>query len=149
MASGISGRDARKIFYGARVDRAAATIPQSAAGSLFTVSGGRVLLTSIVGEVTTAIQAQATTMKLQHTQGATTTDLSATVDMTGQPVGALYGITGKAGDAAVAGSGVPQTNEIILQVGTLKATTVVNSTGAMKWTVNFIPLDDGATIVAA
>lgn len=149
MAAGIPGKSVRANLYGVRVDRAAATIPQSTSSNLFTITGGRILLMTILGEVTTAIQAQATTMKLTHTQGATTTDLCATVDMTGQPVGALYGITGAVGTAAVAGSGVPQNNELILQAGTIKALTVASSTGAMKWTMFWIPLDDGVTVASA
>lgn len=148
MASMVPGKALRNNLYGIRVDRAAAAIPQSVAGSLFTVAGGRVIVTTILGEVTTAIQAQATTMKLQHTQGATTTDVSATVDLTGQPVGALFSVPGAPASAATVGSGVAQNNEIILQVGTLKALTGASSTGAMKWTVFYVPLDDGATVVA-
>ncbi len=90
------------LKLGARVDRAAAALPQTAAGSLFTVTGGRVLLLAIVGEVTTVIQTQANASKLQSvpTVGSTV-DMCTTLDITADEVGCLYGITGIPADALV------------------------------------------------
>src|SRR3972149_1823418 len=44
---------------GFRVDKAAATLPASTTQDLFVISGGLVLVTLLIGEVTTAIQGQA------------------------------------------------------------------------------------------
>ena len=49
----------RQQMFGAKVDRAAASLPQTAQTAYFTVAGGRVLVTAIIGEVTTIIQGQA------------------------------------------------------------------------------------------
>ena len=69
--------------------------------SLFTVAGGKVLVTSLVGEVTTAITV-ANSYKLQHnpTTG-TTKDLCAATDIgtTDTPVGSLLGFQGLTGDS--------------------------------------------------
>jgi len=40
---------AADLMFGMRVDRATATLPQTTAGALFTVSGGTVAITAIVG----------------------------------------------------------------------------------------------------
>jgi len=85
MSTLIKSQDVRTIAGGINVSRAAANLPQTAAGNLFAVSGGRILLVALVGEVTTIIQAQATTVKLTSTPttgsaidlSAATTDINA------------------------------------------------------------------------
>lgn len=150
MASGIPAAQTRKLIYGLRVERATSALPQSTSTTLFTVTGGRIILTGILGEVTTAVQAQATTIKLTSvsTVGSVTTDMCTTVDLTGAAVGTILGITAP-GSAATIGSSVGQPNETIVQAGIIRATTVASSTGAMKWTVTYVPFDDGATLVAS
>lgn len=151
MSSGISGKAVRQSTYGTTVQRAASNLAQSGNLTLFTVTGGRVLLTTIVGEVTTAIQAQADAVKLQSvsTTGSITTDLCATVDVNGAAVGNLFGMTGTAATAAVLGSAVPQLNEVIMQPGIIRMNAAASNTGQMKWTVTYIPLDDGAVLTAS
>ena len=151
MSSGISGKTVRQSTYGTTVQRAASNLAQSGNLTLFTVTGGRVLLTTIVGEVTTAIQAQADAVKLQSvsTTGSITTDLCATVDVNGAAVGNLFGMTGTAATAAVLGSAVPQLNEVIMQPGVIRMNAAASNTGQMKWTVTYIPLDDGAVLTAS
>lgn len=151
MSSQISGKAQLRNQYGITVQRVASTLPASTDLTIFNVAGGRVLLTTLVGEVTTVIQAQATATKIRHTStvGAITSDLCATVDLTGAVVGTQFGITGSAGTAAAIGSAVPQTNEVVLTTGALKLNTAATSTGAMRWTITYIPLDDGASITAA
>ncbi len=115
------------------------------------MTGGRVLLTTIVGEVTTVIQAQADAVKLQSvsTVGSIVSDLCATVDVNAAAVGNLLGITGTAATAAVLGSAVPQLNEMIMQPGVIRMNAAASNTGQMKWTVTWIPLDDAAVLVAS
>ncbi|HEY6034880.1 MAG TPA: hypothetical protein VIV58_11485, partial [Kofleriaceae bacterium] len=55
-------RDTAGLVYsmlGTRVDRATAALPATTTSAIATVAGGRVLLTAILGEVTTVIQTQA------------------------------------------------------------------------------------------
>jgi hypothetical protein len=149
----IQGSQIRQIGLGTRVERATSGLPASTTAALFTVAGGKVLITSIVGTVTTAVQAQATTYKLRATPtvGAVN-DLSGTVDLNAAAAGALIGITGLAGDAAVlsTGGGVSNLrNPIVVNTGTIGATTVATSTGAIQWTLTYVPVDDGASVVAA
>ena len=53
------------------VVRATATLPQTTAEALYTITGGRILLVSIIGEVTTVIQTQANNTKLTFNPTAT------------------------------------------------------------------------------
>lgn len=86
-----------------RVEKATATLPQSTAAAKFTVSGGKVLICDIIGEVTTIIEAGANNMKLisNPTVGADV-DLCAVLDIAEDAVGTTYHITGTLADAMVA-----------------------------------------------
>jgi hypothetical protein len=149
----IQGPQVRQVLLGIKVDRATAALPQTAAGTLFTVTGGRILLTSIVGEVTTVIQAQANATKLQAvpTTGSAV-DLCATLDITGDEVGCLYGITGTLATAMVganAGATVLPANGLVVPIGAIKLNCAASNTGSVKWSMTYIPLDDAATVAAA
>ncbi|MGW4525180.1 hypothetical protein [Amycolatopsis sp. NPDC004378] len=149
----IQGSELRKLLFGQKIDRAAAALPQSAAGTLFTVTGGRVAVTSIVGQVTTAIQAQANNTKLQSVPAVgSAVDLCAVLDITADEVGCLYGITGLFSDAMVganAGASVLPRNSLIIPVGAIKLNCAASSTGAVKWSLTYVPLDSGASVAAA
>lgn len=149
----IQSDQLRTVVVGTKVDRATANIPQTATGTLFTVSGGRILVTSILGEVTTAIQAQANAIKLRATPTTgSVNDLSGTVDINGAAVGSLLGATGLAADALVlsTGGGVSNLrNPIIVAIGNIGLNTAASSTGQIKWSLTYVPYDNGATVVAA
>jgi hypothetical protein len=156
----IQGSQIRQILLGTKVDRATATLPQTATGTLFTVAGGRVLLTSIVGEVTVALGATATSANLVHTPTVGTVgDLCAATVVTSDEVGTLYGISGDATSllsADGAGSNAPTSartgipaHPVVLPVGAIGLKTTASDTGSVKWSVTYIPLDDGATVTAA
>ena len=53
-----------RAVLGIKVDKAAAALPQTTAAAIFNVTGGKCLITSIVGEVGTIIQNQANNTKL-------------------------------------------------------------------------------------
>lgn len=141
-------------YLGNRVDKATATLPQTTAGSLFTVAGGRCLVTSIVGEVTTVIETQANNTKLTANPATgTSVDMCAVLDITADEVGCLYGITGTPADALVgtdAGLTIGMSNNgIVVNSGTIDLDCAASNTGAAKWTLHYIPIDDGASIVSA
>lgn len=137
-----------------RVYRAAATLPASTSTAYFTISG-RVAVKRILGTVTTAVQAQATTAKLTNVPtlaGFSSTDLCATVDLTGAILGTTLNITGTPANAmiaSVASAAVSQASELVLQDGSLKLVTVATSTGATKWFLDYTPIDPGSFVVAA
>ena len=150
MASQIAGSTLRNAVYGIKVERAAAALPQTATGNLFQILNGRVLVTALVGEITTAVQAQATTIKLNALASTpnTNADMCATVDLNAAAVGQLLGITGVLATAMTLGPFVPQPNEQVFAPGFIRAITGASSTGAVKWTLTYIPIDDGASVAA-
>lgn len=150
MASMIPGKAVRNAIYGLRVERAAGNLAQGGNLNLFTVAGGRVILTGFVGEVTTVVQSQANAVKFNTlgTTGSISTDLCATVETNAAAVGNLIGFPGGAANAAVLGSNVTQPNETIIQPGSIRMNAAASNTGQMKFVLTYIPLDDGATVVA-
>jgi len=131
------------------VERSATTLPQSTASALFTVVG-RVIVTSIIGEVTTVIQTQANATKLvaNPTVGADV-DLCATVEITADAVGTLYNITGTLANAMVAttsGAVIAQANDVLVAAGSIDLDCAASNTGEVKWTIHYIPVDKGSTI---
>jgi hypothetical protein len=142
-----------KSAFGQRVTRATGTLPATATGTLFTVAGGAVMITSIVGIVTTAIQAQVTAVKLVATPtvGAVN-DLSATVDLNALAAGGLISAQGLAADALIksTGGGISNLrNPILVNTGAIGLNTAATSTGSIRWILTYVPLEDGATVVAA
>ena len=152
MTAFNAGKSLRLMQFGTKVDRAAAVLPATAYGALFTVTGGRVLITNIVGEVTVVCSATATNAKLVATPTVgTAVDVAANVAVTSKEVGTLLGITGLFSDAMVAsnaGATVAPRNAVVVPVGTLGVTTSATNTGSVKWSITYIPLDDGAAVAA-
>lgn len=149
----VSGEGLRSTLFGRKVDQPAKTVPQNALSALFTVSGGRVLVTGIVGEVTTVIGGTLPSAKLvaNPTTGADT-DITAAVAITDDAVGNLYGVDTLGGGLVVLASATstPQNGGIVVKPGTVDLhVSATDATGAVKWSLFYVPLDDGATVAAA
>lgn len=141
------------MVLGLRVDRATATLPQTTHSALFNVKGGRVAITGIVGEVTTIIQNQANNTKLTaYPTTGTAVDLCAVLSIANDEVGCLYGITGVPADALVganAGAGPLCYRPLVVNIGTIDLDCAASNTGSVKWSIWYVPLDDGAYVEAA
>lgn len=139
--------------FGFRTDKAAFTLPASTTGDLFTVSGGRVIILGVIGEVTVVVQTQACNAKLVSTPTTgTAVDMCAVLDISADEVGCLYGITGVPADALVganAGLGLMASRPQVVPVGIIKLSTSATNTGSTKWSLYWVPLDEGASVVAA
>lgn len=152
----LSSQGIRAANLGIRVDRATAALPQSATGSIFTITGGRIVLTSLVGEVTTVLGAVATTIAVVSTPsvGAQTTIASAAA-VTSDAVGDWLTLPATLGSAlvhtAVAGAvALPALSlAILIPVGAIQLTASASDTGSVKWSMTYIPFDDGVTVAAA
>lgn len=143
--------DYTKMRLGHRVDRETDNILTGE--DLFTVTGGRVLVTQIIGEVTTIIESKAVNFKLASdpTVG-TTNDMCANLDLTGAEVGTLLTISGTAADAMRAGksgSVTAQNTPMVVAAGAIEATVGATHTGSIKWSIWYMPLDAGAYVEAA
>lgn len=155
MSYEISPNGIRTAQLGVKVDRATAALPSSTLGNIFTVAGGRVLITSLVGEVTTVLGAGANTITIGTaptvgTGSATALGTSATI--TTAAVGSH--IAANPGGAAVIDvstqAGVlVQAAGFLTDPGSVTVTTTATVTGSVKWSITYIPYDDAATVAAA
>ena len=165
------GAQAAQMFvaaYGALVTGAAKALPATASGDIFTVTGGRVIVTSLTGVVSTVIQAQATTLSVGNkpTGGSSAVaTLCATADLNGKPVGTSLAVPQAKASALIVsgadgtlvwngGSGAQGTafengGLALVPAGAIQVTTGATSTGAIIWSVTYIPYDAGATVAAA
>jgi len=141
------------LITGMRVDKAAIAVAAISTKSLFTVVGGNCLVVGLIGEVTTIIETQADATKYISTPTVgSAVDLCSAVDITAQEVGGLLTITGVLATAAVkgtAGAGVMMANSIVVAPGVIGLNTAADNTGAMKFSIWYVPLEDGAYIEAA
>jgi hypothetical protein len=135
-----------------RAYRTTATLPQTASVPIFTVTG-RVKILAIVGQVTTAIQAQADAVKLTAVPSiGSPTDLCATGDINAAAVGSQLLLTGTLANAlqiSAGGAQAYQAGSVIVQAGTINLNAAASNTGAVKWFIDYEPIDPGAQIVAA
>lgn len=141
---------------GFRVDRATENLPQSTDTALFTITGGRVLLTAIIGEVTTVIETQAnnTKLKINTTAAGADQDLCAVLDITGDAVGEMYTISGTVGDAMrsdllIGLNSLLGAGGLILSEGDIELDCAASNTGQVQWSLWYLPLDEGAVIATA
>lgn len=133
-------------------EHAPATLPATTATPYFTCTG-KVKIYNIIGEVTTAIQAQVDAIKLiaNPTVGADV-DLCATVDVNAASAGSLLTITGTLANAmikTVSGAVPTQASPVIVTAGTIDLSAGATNTGATKWTVVWEPMEPGAAVLVA
>lgn len=139
------------VQLGFRVDKASAALPATGNQTIFTVSGGRVLICLLFGEVTTIIQAQACNLKVTSAPTVgTAVDLAANFDINAKEAGTLFlvegdgtALVGLNAGAAYSAIGRPT---VIVPTGVIRITTAATNTGATKWTCYYVPLDDGALV---
>ena len=141
----------RAVTEGILVERATATLPQGVAHALFTITGGRITVKALVGEVTGAIEnlANNTKIKLNPTATGLDQDLCATLDIANDAVGELYAITGTVGDAMVSdlliGNGT-LASPLVLSAGLIELDCGANNGGSVKWDIIYVALDTNATV---
>lgn len=154
--------------YGVLVTGGAKALPATTSGDIFTVTGGRVIITSLTGVVSTVIQAQATTLSVGNKPAggsSAVATLCATADLNGKPVGTSLAVplakasalivSGADGTLVWNGSSGAQGNAFssgglaLVPAGTIQVTTGASSTGAITWSATWVPYDAGASLVAA
>lgn len=152
MTTIISGDQLRTLLFGTRVVAPSYSLAVETK-TLFNVSG-KVALTSLIGEVTTAITV-ANTVKLQAnpTTGATGNLCAATdIGTTDTPAGDLLTITGVPADSLLfnvgLGVGLKQA-PLIIAAGTIEQVTATGADGAVTWSLTYVPIENGATVTAA
>jgi hypothetical protein len=143
MTASIYTLPAKKIG----VSTAAATV------TLFTVSGGTVLILGLFGKVTTAVGAGAVlaTFNSNPSSGADSPLSIASPSLALAPIGSLLSITGNvaaapalsAGSGALAGLSIP----LIVNPGTIEVTFAVgDATGVFDFYCNWTQMDLGSVV---
>ena len=147
----------RETLLGINVSRTEAVLPQGTTGNIFTVSGGRIIVISLLGEVTTVMAGVSTTLKVGFTPttGAYDDWCAASADLTGAAVGTHVTLPTAKATALVTdltkGNGViGRQVSWIAPIGNITLTTVgSNTTGKLKWDLIYVPLDVASAVVAA
>ena len=140
-----------RVILGLSAEKAAATLPATTTQTIFTVTGGRVLVTLLLGEVTTIIQAQANNLKVTSAPTVgTAVDLASNLDVNGKEAGTLLLVEGD-GTALVGANAGAALNAVgigavVVPVGVIRIETSATNTGATKWHIRYIPIDVGATV---
>ena len=144
------GMALRKLMLGLKVDRDTAAMTTGL--ELFTVSEGNCLVTLMIGEVTTDIENTSVdfTIVADPTTG-TSTNIAALLAVDDDEAGTLYTVNGVAATALQVGSSgsVPGALQpFVVAPGAIEITMSGAHTGSVKWTVFYVPLEDGAYITA-
>lgn len=155
MTTLVDTTSLRKILLGSYVSKATAALPQTTDGALFTVTG-RVLVTSLIGEVTTVIQTQVNNTKIKFNPDGVgaDTDLCAVLDISADAVGSQYSLTGTAATAMTVGlwtlgpNLTIQAPGIFLNDGSIELDCAASSTGSVKWDLTYIPYSTDGAVAA-
>lgn len=143
-------RSIRKIL-----ERPTAALPQTTDGALFRITGGKIRVIGIYGEVTTAIQNQANNTKLKHnpSNSGSDVDLCAVLNIANDAVGQIYSIVGVLATAmksttenlVVPADNIPAPG-LVLGPGDIELDCAASNTGSVKWTLEYEVVDAGANV---
>jgi hypothetical protein len=156
MSTLLQLKQLREIQIGRHVTRNTATLPASTAGNIFIVTGGRVIVNGLIGQVTTAIQNQACTVSfgaLPTVGTGSATNLGTATSVLAAPIGTA--IAANPGGATVvdlstqAGVSIAAGFPAVVNAGNITITTSATNTGSVSWEIFYVPLDDGAYVTAA
>lgn len=156
MSNIIQGAQVRLLSAGIKVSRATAALPAGVLGNIFTITGGRILVVALVGEVTTVIGGTAMTMTIGTAPTVGTGSASAlgtassalATAAVGTHLGINPGGAVVADVATQAGVSAPAAM-FIADPGSITITPSATNTGSVKWDLIYIPLDDNAAVAAA
>lgn len=155
MGTLVKGTAYRSLAFGPSVVRPASVVPQTGTGTLFTVAGGRVLVTGITGIIAVAGSSTDAALQLNTlpTVGSTAPMHAAMAATTSYPAGGIFSVDGNPATAMTLNVGVGQISDsggIIVPAGLIRLTTTAsNATLSIQWTLLYVPLDDGANVVAS
>lgn len=157
MSTLINPADMRTLLLGTKVDKSITAANGTV--SLFTITGGRALITSLVGRVTTLIGSTASNLKLVYnpTAAGTSFDMCTAVAVETDAVEQTYYITGNVAStgALLVGGAVGQANPVfedgyLVQAGAIEANFSADPVGGViAWSLTYVPYDTTAVIAAA
>jgi len=159
MTTIVDNKSFRELLLGRQVKKSITTA--NGIVTLFNITGGRILLTSLAGRVTTLIGSTTSNLKITYnpTAAGTSFDLCTAVDVATDAVENTYTLLstatiGSPGALVVAGT-VGQAQPVVqspflLQAGALEANFSADPVGGViEWTMTYVSYDDAATVAAA
>lgn len=160
MTTFYSNAQIRAVALGLNVSRATAVLPTAAQSpqNLFTVTGGRIHIVTLLGEVTTVIGGNAQTLKVSYlasAAGAVALDLCiASASIATAAVGTHFTLPSAVGSPLVTDIGVLSgvaegLFNYLLPAGALTLTSSATNTGSVKWDMIYVPLDNNVVVAAA
>ena len=142
------------INLGMRVDKAAISVAGISTKDLFTVAGGRCIILGLVGESTTGQAAGANNANFLSTPttGTAVNMSGAACDIASAEIGGFISLTGVlATNAAMtnAGAAAMMTTPVIVPEGVIGIATDADTAGSWKFSIWYLPAEEGAYIEAA
>ncbi|KOG21800.1 hypothetical protein [Streptomyces viridochromogenes] len=147
MSTLIQGNEVRALMLGrGPVSTATGTLDEDVTPTLFTVAGGEVLITALWAKVTTAITvANTVTIQANPTTGDTAAIVAGDLGTTDTAAGTVLGW--EPDSAAFTRNGPPAS--AVVSTGTVEIdSNGTNVDGAMTVYCTWVPLTNGATLVA-
>ena len=152
----IQGYQLREIAFGVQVIKSAQAVPQGATGNLYTVAGGNVLVTSLIGQVSTVIGSTSSNLSLgtAPTVGALDTDGIGTATAFASTAAGVFivplvssGLGGAIAIGSLPGSVAFLPAPFVCAAGYITWTTSADPVGgAITWYLTYVPLDTGASV---
>ena len=150
----ITAPDIARINMGVLVEKAATVLPATTTTAYFTVTGW-VDITALFGICTTVCSATATNLSIVHvpsSPASVNTTIANTLAIASYDAGSLVAAeldgTALLGVDGAAAAVIP-TNRMRVGPGSISLTTSATNTGAFQWVLRYIPVQSGATVVAA
>jgi hypothetical protein len=154
----IQGYQLRTVAFGVQLIKAATALPQSSgvSSTLATVNNGAILVTSMVGKVSTVITGTTTTLEIgtAPTVGAAApAGIAGATAITSAAVGTWMvplvsaGVGGLLVVGASPGNAVFLPTPFVVPAGTITLQcSSAAPTGAISWYFTYVPLDNGASL---
>lgn len=151
MATMVPGKQQRNLLLGSPPVASASGAFAADTRTIFTVAGGEVMITALWGVVTTAITV-ANTVKLQTnpTTGDTADLVTATdIGTSDTAAGTVLGVLDQTDTPPDLNRGGKALAGVVVSTGDIEqVTTGTGPDGAVTWYATWVPLTDGATLVA-
>lgn len=156
MSNITQGPQQRQLVRGRQIIKAAQLQPATATATLYTVSGGSVLVTGMLGVVSVLTPATTNTLALglaPTTGTASTTSLATAVSTASLEAGTWLGLAtaSNKGGALIVGTNASTAlylnNPFVVPAGAITWTASgTAATGTIAWYLTYVPLDDGASV---
>lgn len=152
MANFLQGIELRTLLLGNRATKSTGTLAATTV-ALFTVAGGEVLVTSLYGLVTTSITVANSYKLVMNPTTGDTQDLCAATDIgsTDTLAGSVlqFGLSTTTAPPKLISVGYGTSRlDVTVPIGQIESVSL-GTDGVITWVATWIPMTDGATLVAA